>query len=336
MQIRATAARGHTTYRMETTALALANLTSPMVLAFALGLLAALAATDLRLPDPVHSAISTYLLLAIGMKGGVALAIAGIGAVLLPAAAALVLGAAIPIWSFAILAGPLGLSRVDAAALAAHYGSVSAVTFVAATAWLNAAGRTFEGFMPALVALMEVPAIIIALLLARDRQGSIRAALHEIVLGKSILLLAGGVAIGWLTGPAGYKAVEPLFVGLFPGLLMLFLLDMGAIAARRLRDLRRAGPGLAAFAVLAPLAHGALGAAAGTLIGLSAGGAMILGTLAASSSYIAAPAAVRVSLPEANPTLYLTASLGITFPFNLLVGLPVYDLVARTLAAWWG
>jgi hypothetical protein len=314
---------------METTALALANLTSPMVLAFALGLLAALAGTDLRLPDPVHSAISTYLLLAIGMKGGVAISVAGIGAVLVPAVAALALGAAIPIWSFAILAGPLKIARVDAAALAAHYGSVSAVTFVAATAWLDAAGRAYEGFMPALVALMEVPAIVIALLLARERQGRLGDALHEILLGKSVLLLAGGVAIGWLTGPRGYRAVEPLFGALFQGFLVLFLLDMGAIAARRLRDLRRAGPAIGAFAVAAPLLHGALGAAAGALIGLSAGGAMVLATLAASASYIAAPAAVRVALPEANPTLYLTASLGITFPFNLLVGLPVYDWLAR-------
>jgi hypothetical protein len=322
---------------MDTLAIAAANLASPMVLAFALGLAAALAGTDLRLPDPVHSAISTYLLLAIGMKGGVALAVAGIGAVLWPALAALALGSAIPLWCFAILRRALGLGRADAAAIAAHYGSVSAVTFVAATAWLSAAGRPYEGFMPALVAIMEVPAIVIALLLARERTGqdgagSIRGALHEILLGKSVLLLAGGVAMGWITGPAGYRAVEPLFGTLFQGFLVLFLLDMGSIAARRLRDLRRAGTGLAAFAVLAPIAHGALGAAAGTLVGLSPGGAMVLGTLAASASYIAAPAAVRVALPEANPTLYLTASLGVTFPFNLLLGLPLYDALARALA----
>jgi len=321
---------------MDATALAVANLTSPMVLAFALGLAAALAGTDLRLPDPVHSAISTYLLLAIGMKGGVALAVAGLGAVLLPAAAALGLGTAIPLWSFAVLAGPLRLSRVDAAAMAAHYGSVSAVTFVAATAWLTAAGRSYEGFMPALVALMEVPAIVIALALAREKTGAICSALHEILLGRSVLLLAGGVAIGWLTGPGGYRAVEPLFGTLFQGFLVLFLLDMGAIAARRMRDLSRAGPAIALFAIVAPLLHGALGAVVGTLIGLSPGGAMVLATLAASSSYIAAPAAVRVALPEANPTLYLTASLGITFPFNLLVGLPVYDFLARSLAGGGG
>jgi hypothetical protein len=317
---------------MDTLAIAAANLASPMVLAFALGLLAALAGTDLRLPDPVHSAISTYLLLAIGMKGGVALAVAGVGAVLWPAIAALALGSAIPLWCFAILRRVLGLNRADAAAVAAHYGSVSAVTFVAATAWLSAAGRDYEGFMPALVAIMEVPAIVIALMLARDRAGSIKGALHEILLGKSVLLLAGGVAMGWITGPSGYRAVEPLFGTLFQGFLVLFLLDMGSIAARRLRDLRRAGAGLAVFAVIAPVAHGALGAAAGVLVGLSPGGAMVLGTLAASASYIAAPAAVRVALPEANPTLYLTASLGITFPFNLLLGLPLYDLLARALA----
>jgi hypothetical protein len=317
---------------MDTLAIAAANLSSPMVLAFALGLLAALAGTDLRLPDPVHSAISTYLLLAIGMKGGVALAVAGVGAVLLPALAALLLGAAIPLWCFAILRGWLRIARADAAAIAAHYGSVSAVTFVAATAWLTATGRAYEGYMPALVAIMEVPAIVIALLLARDRAGTIKGALHEILLGKSVLLLAGGVAMGWITGPSGYRAVEPLFGTLFQGFLVLFLLDMGAIAARRLRDLRRAGAGLAGFAIAAPVAHGALGAAAGALIGLSPGGAMILATLAASASYIAAPAAVRVALPEANPTLYLTASLGITFPFNLLLGLPLYDALAQWFA----
>lgn len=316
-------------------ALAAQNLLSPMVLAFALGLAAAAAGSDLRLPDPVHSMLSTYLLLAIGMKGGVAIASAGIGVVLVPAIAALALGCLIPLWSFAVLAGPGKLARVDAAAMAAHYGSVSAVTFVAATAWLTGAGRDYEGFMPALVAIMEVPAIVLALLLAKPggARENLGAALHEILLGKSILLLAGGVAIGWLTGPQGYRAVEPLFGGLFQGFLVLFLLDMGAIAARRLRDLRRAGAAVAAFAIIAPVLHGAVGAFAGRLIGLSPGGAMVLATLAASSSYIAAPAAVRVSLPEANPTLYLTASLGITFPFNLLVGLPLYDWFARHLGA---
>jgi hypothetical protein len=315
-------------------ALVAQNLLSPMVLAFALGLAASAAGSDLRLPDPVHSLLSTYLLLAIGLKGGVAIATAGLGAVLVPALAALALGCAIPLWSFAVLAGPLKLARVDAAALAAHYGSVSAVTFVAATAWLDAAGRSHEGFLPALVAIMEVPAIVIGLLLAPRKNASLGRALHEILLGKSIVLLAGGVAIGWLSGPRGYASVAPFFATLFQGLLTLFLLDMGAIAARRLRDLKRAGPAVAGFAILAPVLHGALGALAGRMIGLSPGGAMVLATLAASASYIAAPAAVRVALPEANPTLSLTAALGITFPFNLLVGLPLYDFFARGMGGW--
>lgn len=313
-----------------------ANLLSPPVLCFALGLCAAAARSDLRLPEPIFQALSIYLLLAIGLKGGADLAQAEPGVVLLPSLAAVGLGLAIPLWIYAALRRLAGFGIPDAAALAAHYGSVSAVTFIAVLGYLDAAGTAYEGFMTALLALMEVPAILVALVLARRSgaaaaDGGLRAALAEVVSGKSIVLLTGGLAIGFLSGPQGLAPVKPLFVDLFRGALCLFLLELGIAAAQRLRDLRTAGPVLVALAVGAPLVHAMLGLGAGYAVGLSMGGAVVLATLAASASYIAAPAAVRIALPQANPGYYLGASLGITFPFNILVGIPLYAGAARLL-----
>jgi len=309
-----------------------ANLLSPMLLAFLLGALGVALGTDLRLPDPVHAAISTYLLLSIGFKGGAALAVAPLAQVLPATAAALALGSAIPLWVFWLSRTWLGVAKADAGALAAHYGSVSAVTFVAATAFLDRAGAPYEGFVPALLAASEVPGIVAGLILGRSQRSGLGPALAEVLSGRSVLLLAGGIAIGWAAGPSGLQPVAPLFVALFPGVLTLFLLDMGSIAARRLRELSRLGPKLVLFGTLLPLVHGVLGAALGIGVGMSAGGAMVLATLAASASYIAAPAAVRIGLPEANPSLTLAAVLGVTFPFNLALGLPIYHAVALFLA----
>jgi hypothetical protein len=307
-----------------------ANLLSPMVLAFALGVLATLLRSDLKVPDALYDSLAIYLLLAIGLKGGVALSEARLAEVALPALATLALGAATPVWCFAILRKLGGFDRVNAAAVAAHYGSVSAVTFIACLAFLQEIGQPYEGFVPALVALLEVPGIVVALLLAR-RGGEAHwgQTVRELLSGKSVVLLTGGLAIGWLSGREGFSHVAPLFEGLFKGALVLFLLEMGLVTARRFRDLRRMGPFLVGFGLVMPVLHAALGVGLGTLAGLSAGGATVLGVLAASASYIAAPAAVRIALPEASPSLYLTAALAVTFPFNLAVGIPLAHAMAR-------
>jgi uncharacterized protein len=309
------------------------NLLSPMTLSFALGVVATLVRSDLKFPDQIYTALSIYLLLAIGMKGGAALATAPLGAVAAPALFGIVLGALIPLWVYGVLRRFGGFSNVDSAALAAHYGSVSAVTFIAALAYVESIGHPAEGFMPAVLAVMEVPAIVVALMLAQDARqgGALRTALHEVLAGRSILLLAGGLVIGFLAGPDGYKKVAPFFADPFQGALCLFLLDLGMVAAQRLGDARKVGRFLIAFALLAPIVNGAAGVVVGWASGLSLGGAAVLGTLAASASYIAAPAAVRLALPAANPGYYLTASLAITFPFNLVVGLPLYVGMARLL-----
>lgn len=321
---------------MTTTEILATNLLSPVVLAFALGVVATLVKSDLEFPEPLYQALSIYLLLAIGLKGGAALSTTPLTDFVPPAGATLALGLVTPLTAFAALVWLARMDRVNAGALAAHYGSVSAVTFLAALAFGQATGQPAEGFMPALVALLEVPAIVVGLLLAKGRVGSGAgagwgAAIHEVLTGRSVILLVGGVLIGWVAGTERMVAVEPFFVAAFPGALTLFLLEMGLVAARRLRDLRAAGVPLVLFAVVVPLLHGALGTWVGDLAGLSVGGAAVLGTMAASASYIAAPAAVRIALPEARPSLYLTASLGITFPFNLVVGIPVYFALARVL-----
>jgi hypothetical protein len=313
----------------------LANLLSPIVLAFVLGVVAALIRSDLRLPDALYQSLSIYLLFAIGLKGGVALSVTPIADFLWPALVTLLLGVTTPIFAYNILRKVGRIDRVNSAALAAHYGSVSAVTFIAAKAFGDMSGLSPEGFMPALVALLEVPAIVVALLIAfvrTERSGSWKVALHEVVAGKSIVLLVGGVVIGLVAGPERFASVEPFFVGGFQGALALFLLEMGIVAAQRLRDLKAVGPFLVGFGVIVPIFHGALAVWLGGLAGLSIGGAAVLGAMVSSASYIAAPAAVRIALPEANPTFYITGSLGITFPFNLTLGIPLYFAIAKWLA----
>jgi uncharacterized protein len=321
---------------VNTWALAGANLTSPPVLAFLLGLLATAVGGDLRLPEPVYQLLSFYLLLGIGIKGGVALSQSPAGEVIVPILVTLGLGVLIPLLAYVVLRYLTRLGPVDRGALAAHYGSTSLVTFTAATVFLTSAGIAFEGYMTTLLAVLEVPAIIVGLMLAGrkvTRSASWGESLREVLTSRSILLLVGGIALGVVTGTAGYARVEPFFGGLFTGVLTLFLLEMGVIAAKRLRDLPTAGIGLAVFAVAFPVFAGILGIIAGLTAGLSTGGAALLGVLAASASYIAAPAAVRLALPEANPGYYLTASLGITFPFNLVLGIPLYLTIAQTMGS---
>jgi hypothetical protein len=310
----------------------LTNLLSPIVLAFALGIVAQLIRSDLSFPEPLYQALSIYLLLAIGLKGGAELSHTHWAVVLKPAFVTLLLGMLTPITSYVVLRKIGRMDRINAAAIAAHYGSVSAVTFIAAQTFGQLQGTPVEGFMPALVAMLEVPAIVVALMivfLRSNHHGSWRDGLHEVLTGRSVVLLIGGLLIGYLSGMEGLKQVEPFFVSGFKGALTLFLLEMGLVAARRLRDLRKVGAFLIGFGILMPIVHGVLGVVLGSWAGLSEGGSAVLGAMVASASYIAAPAAVRISIPEANPTYYLTASLGITFPFNLTLGIPLYFALAH-------
>lgn len=314
-----------------------ANLLTPAVLFFALGLIAVLVRSDLKFPEPLYVALTIYLLIAIGFKGGVAVAEAGLGKVWLPALAAMLLGALIPLWTYPVLRFGGKFSAVDSAAIAAHYGSVSAVTFIAATNYLKSIEQPYENYASAFLALMESPAIIVGVMLGKLAAGkagsnsdaSLKPALHEAVFGRSVFLLVGSLLIGALCGQPGMAKVEPFFVTPFQGVLALFLLEMGLVAGRRLEDLKSVGPFLLCFGIVMPLIHGCIGVALGKWVGLDLGGATLLGTLAASASYIAAPAAIRMSLPDANPTYYLTSSLAITFPFNITIGIPIYFAIAR-------
>ncbi len=299
------------------------NLVSPIVLAFALGIVAQWVKSDLEIPDALYQGISIYLLFAIGLKGGVALSETSLGEFLGPLGATLLLAVITPLSAYLFLRSFARLDRTNAAATAAHYGSVSAVTFLAAIEAAKAAGLTAEGFLPALVAVLEVPGIIIGLLLARQkRPGGLKAAIHEVVAGKSIFLLIGGTVIGALCGAAKIATVAPFFIDPFKGVLCIFLLELGMVAGRRIRDMRDAGWRLVVAGCALAMLHGMLGTFLATLVGMEAGGAAVLGVMAGSASYIAAPAAVRIALPRASPGIYLTMALGITFPFNLAIGIP--------------
>ncbi len=315
--------------------LALANLLSPIVLSFVLGVAAALARSDLSVPEAVAKGISIYLLFAIGFKGGASLAEHGIDLTLaLSLMAGVVLSFALPLVGFSLLRLLSGMSRTDAAAVAGHYGSISIVTFVAGTSVLADAGISSEGYMVAVAAAMEAPAILSALwLITRGSdETDISADLwREILLNGSIVLLLGSFIIGMVTGAEGLARIESFIVSPFQGVLCLFLLDMGLIAGRGLRQADVLDRGAIGFGVLMPLVGASAGLVAALLVGLSTGGTMLLMTLSASASYIAVPAAMRVAVPQANPSIYLTLSLAVTFPFNLVIGLPIYLTVAQSL-----
>jgi uncharacterized protein len=342
----------------------LISLLSPMVLAFVLGIIATLVKSDLKFPDELYIALTIYLLVAIGLKGGYKLSLSTFNDFWKPGTMAVLIGLSIPVWSFFLLKKLGKFDSINAAAIAAHYGSVSAVTFAEALAFhdnlkasllaqtptmteadLVLAGASYEGFMPSLLTIMEVPGILVALLLARfaadkskpesqsdiqSEQGSMGEAMRELFAGKSTLLLIGCLLIGLACGKRGWEQVSPFFDAPFRGILALFLLEAGLVTGRRLGDLKKVGFFIVAFGIVMPVLHAVLGIWLGKVAGLSMGGATILGILAASASYIAAPAAVRVALPQASPTYYLTASLAITFPFNIIVGLPLYHTIAKT------
>lgn len=350
------------------------NLLSPVALSFALGLFAKVIRSEFTIPKEMYNGISVYLLFALGLHGGVELARSSWDALLWPALATLALGALVPVLCYVALRriGRFGIA--DAAGIAAHYGSVSAVTYIAAEQFLRRNGVETEGFMPTLLTLLESPGIHIALAIgvfgiAREGSGAAakvpaaarmgragilldgdhegdpaseghaldwRATLHEILTARTMVLLVGGLAIGALFGESGWESIAPFYdtaSPIYKGILCLFLLEMGLLAGERLGDLRKVGLFLLAFGIVFPMVAGALGVALGAWAGLSVGGCTMLGTMAASASYIAAPPAVRGTLPQANPTYSLTLALVITFPFNLLVGIPLYhDLAARVAA----
>lgn len=326
------------------------NLRSPVVLAFVLGVLARLIKSEFTLPRDLYSGLSIYLLFALGLKGGVELAHSEFAALFWPAVVTLVLGCVTPVTSYVVLRrlGRFGIA--DSAAIAAHYGSVSAVTFIAAQQFAAAQDMPVEGFLPTLLTLLESPGIHIALgigavQLSRQRTGSgpndaepsvaprpLREVLHEVLTARSMVLLVGGLLIGWAMGEPGYRSIAPFYDGLFKGALTLFILEMGLIAASRLGELKTAGLFLLGFGIGMPIVHGAFAVLLGHWAGLSVGGCTVLAAMAASASYIAAPPAVRMTLPQANPTYYLTSALVITFPFNLLAGIPLYFRFAKFIA----
>jgi uncharacterized protein len=312
------------------------NLLSPIALAFVLGVIARSVRSEFSLPKEIYQGLSIYLLWSLGLHGGVELAHAQLGAIAVPASVTLAIGCVTPISAYLALRHIGRLGEADSAGIAAHYGSVSAVTFIAASTFVKGMGIEPEGFMPTLLTLLEIPGIQIALMIGALRTRStsrpVREILHEVLTGRTMVLLVGGLIIGALIGDKNWQAIAPFYDtkgAVFRGALCLFMLEMGVLAGARLGDLKRVGPFLFAFGIIAPLVHGTLAAWVGTLAGLSIGGATILGAMAASASYIAAPPAVRMTLPDANPTYYLTLALAITFPFNVLAGIPIYYRIAQ-------
>lgn len=317
--------------------LILDNILSPPILFFVLGVGATLLRSDLEIPTQVARFLSLYLLFAIGLHGGHELVANELGRrEWLVLIVAMLTSMVIPLWSFAILRLRLPVS--DAAAIAATYGSVSAVTFITAVGFLNTLDVGFGGHMVAAMALMESPAIIVGVLLARtfsdrsDREplrwGSLG---REAFLNGSVLILLGSLAIGAATGEEGWESVKPFAKDPFKGVLCLFLLDMGLVAAKRLRDLRSSGFTLIAFSIVAAFVHGLLGIAIARVLGTGPGDALLLAILVGGASYIAVPAAVRLAIPDANPSLYVPMALGVTFPFNVIVGIPLHFAIIQAI-----
>lgn len=309
--------------------LILSNILNPPILFFFLGIIAVLVKSDLEIPIPIPKLFSLYLLFAIGFKGGVELVKSGVTQeVVLTMVAATLMACFVPLYTFFILKQKLDI--YNAAAIAATYGSISAVTFITASSFLAKLGIAYDGYMVAALALMESPAIIVGLILVNlfageeNREFSWSEVLREAFLNSSVFLLVGSLVIGMLTGERGWQALKPFTQELFYGVLTLFLLDMGLVAARRIKDLQTTGIFLIGFALLIPLLNAGIGLLIARLINLSPGNALLFSVLSASASYIAVPAAMRMTVPEANPSLYVSTALAVTFPFNIIVGIPLY------------
>lgn len=325
----------------------LSNLLVPAVLFFALGFFARVVRSDLRFPPDLAKLLSIYLLVAIGIHGGHELGRADLMTAVNAVFWAIVLGVSLPLLGYAVLVATRKVDALNAAAIAAHYGSVSAGTFLTAIAYLRSSGVEFESYPVIMLAVMESPAIVAGLLLAaraRQIEGARNgddnptarnrsSLLHEAFTNGSVVLLLGSMAIGAIAAPKALEAISPFVNDIFMGMLCLFLLEMGMEAARRIEEFRRVGMVLAVFGVAMPLVSAIIGIAIGHYaLGFGVGGTTLVAVLAASASYIAVPPAMRLAVPEANPSLYLTLSLGITFPFNVVVGIPLYHRLATLLA----
>lgn len=310
----------------------------PILLFFLFGVIAGVLRSELRLPSQIYDFISLLLLLAIGLKGGVELSKQPFGDMVVQIVVVTAIGILLPLLAYPVLRYLGRFKRADAASIAAHYGSVSVGTFAVAVAFMVKREIAYEEYMPLFVVVLEIPAILVGIVLARgvSRETKWAKIGHEVFLGKGVLLLTGGLFIGWLGGSEGIRPLEPLFFDLFKGLLALFLLEMGLIAAKQISTLKRYGVFIVIFGVAMPVFSAAVGAFAGYWLGFSIGGTAILATLFASASYIAVPAAMRISVPEANPTLSLSASLGVTFPFNILFGISLYHEFAVRVHSLFG
>jgi hypothetical protein len=310
--------------------LIVSNILNPPVLSFFLGMLAIFVKSDLEIPPPIPKLLSLYLLFAIGFKGGVELAKSGISQeVILTILAAMLMACVVPVYTFFILR--IKLDPYNAAAIAATYGSISAVTFITASSFLEQLGIDFDGYMVAALALMESPAIIVGLILvnlstadSEDRDLVWSEILQEAFLNGSVFLLVGSLLIGVLTGEHGWEVLSPFTQDIFYGILTFFLLDMGLVAAKRIKDLEKTGVFLISFALLIPIVNASIGLLIARFISMPQGDALLFSVLCASASYIAVPAAMRLTVPEANPSLYISTALAVTFPFNIIVGIPLY------------
>ncbi|MGM3308062.1 sodium-dependent bicarbonate transport family permease [Anabaena sp. WFMT] len=310
--------------------LIVSNILNPPVLAFFMGMLAVFLKSDLEIPAPIPKLFSLYLLFAIGFKGGVELVKSGISQeVILTMLAAILMACIVPIYTFFIL--KVKLDSYNAAAIAATYGSISAVTFITASSFLTQLGISFDGYMVAALALMESPAIVVGLILVKlftadqsDREFNWSEVLQEAFLNSSVFLLVGSLIMGLLTGEHGWTTLKPFTQDMFYGVLTFFLLDMGLLAAKRIKDLQKTGVFLILFAILIPIVNAGVGLIIAKLIGMPQGDALLFSVLCASASYIAVPAAMRLTVPEANPSLYVSTALAVTFPFNIIIGIPFY------------
>lgn len=319
--------------------LLLTNLLQPIVLAFLLGTLAGAVKSELELPEAVVKLLAIYLLFSLGITGGRELAKAEMGSLWPLIGITVLMTFGIPTLAYIVTRRVGRMDISNSAAIAAHYGSVSTATFFASMSFATAMGTPAEGYMAAMVALMEfgvIYSLVIArIAMGRAKSGGVQASelFLSVIRGRGILLLVGGMLIGYIATDKQWQQISPFYEGLFRGMLMLFLLEMGITAARQMKAFRQVGVFMAGFGVLMPLIHGLVGVSLAHMAGLTLGGAFVFGAICASASFIDAPAACRASLPEANPGIYLTSSLGVTLPFNLLLGLPLYYEYAKWLAA---